>query len=64
MRKLKNDLMSIHIECNGRMAHLINEVIYSSSTSSKQRFVFNPHVVTSISQKEDINQIMQSLFVE
>lgn len=64
MRKLKKDLMSIHIECNGRMAHLINEVIYSSSTSSKQRFVFNPHVVTSISQKEEINQIMQSLFVE
>ena len=64
MRKMKKELMSIHVECNGRMAHLINEVIYSSSTSSKQRFVFNPHVVTSISQKEEINQIMQSLFVE
>lgn len=64
MAKFKKELMSIHVECNGRMAHLINEVIYSSSTSSKQRFVFNPHVVTSISQKEEINQIMQSLFVE
>lgn len=64
MRKFKKDLMSIHVECNGRMAHLINEVTYSSSTSSKQRFVFNPYVVTSISQKEEINQIMQSLFVE
>lgn len=64
MRKFKKELMSIHIECNGRMAHLINEVTYSSSTSSKQRFVFNPYVVTSISQKEEINQIMQSLFVE
>ena len=64
MAKFKKELMSIHVECNGRMAHLINEVIYSSSTSSKQRFVFNPYVVTSISQKEEINQIMQSLFVE
>lgn len=64
MRRLKKDLMSIHIECNGRMTHLINEVIYSSSIGSKQRFIFNPHVVTSISQKEEINQIMQSLFVD
>ena len=64
MRKLKKELMSIHVECDGRMTHLINEVIFSSSTSSKQRFVFNPYVVTSISQKEEINQIMQSLFVE
>lgn len=64
MRKLKKELMAIHVECSGRKAHLINEVIYSSSTNSKQRFVFNPHVVTSISQREEINQIMKSLFVE
>lgn len=64
MRKMKKELMSIHVECNGRMAHLINEVTVSSSTQNKQRFLFNPHVVTSISQKEEINQIMQSLFVE
>lgn len=64
MAKFKKELMSIHVECNGHMAHLINEVIYSSSTKNRQRFVFNPHVVTSISQKEEINQIMQSLFVE
>ena len=64
MRKMKKELMSIHVECNGRMAHLINEVTVSSSTKNKQRFLFNPHVVTSISQKEEINQIMKSLFVE
>lgn len=64
MRKLRKDLMSIHVEYGGRKAHLINEVIYSSSTNYKQRFVFNPYVVTSISQKEEINNIMKSLFVE
>lgn len=64
MRKMKKELMSIHVECHGRMAHLINEVTVSSSSRNKQRFLFNPHVVTSISQKEEINQIMQSLFIE
>ena len=64
MRKFKKELKSIHIECNGRMAYLINEVIYSSSKDSRQRFMFNPHVITSISQKEEINQIIKSLFIE
>lgn len=64
MAKFKKDLKSIHVEHNGRMAHLVNEVIYSSSTNYKQRFVFNPYVVTSISQKDEINNIMKSLFVE
>lgn len=63
MNKFKKELMSIHIDCNGQMAHLINEVIYNNSTTSKQRFVFNPCVVTSISQREEINNIMQSLFI-
>lgn len=63
MSKFKKQIKSLLIEHNGIKYYLMNEVVYSNGKKSKQRFVINPLLVTSMSNHDEMKEMIKSLFI-